>query len=75
MEKYVFEEGTDNQRFLNPQEDIVNSEKSEVEEALEIILGISDAEYLSNNQATLTLVELATKFREQFEEMCNATRQ
>lgn len=74
MEKYVFEEGTDNQRFLNPQEDIVNSEKSEVEEALEIILGISDAEYLSNNQATLTLVELATKFREQFEEMCNATR-
>ena len=53
----------------------MNSEKSEVEEALEIILGISDAEYLSNNQATLTLVELATKFREQFEEMCNATRQ
>ena len=34
MEKYVFEEGTDNQRFLNPQEDIVNSEKSEVAEAL-----------------------------------------
>ena len=47
----------------------------EEQNALEIILGISDAEYLSNNQATLTLVELATKFREQFEEMCNATRQ